>query len=174
MNRLVFIKQILLSLLIISLVYFFFCLNPRAKLTQDIRQARLIIGKHQNLLVQNRLAYVELTRLDPDPSQNYNRTELVSTINSTITEGIKLSQSENRIPQVDENLTTNFPNLLKNTEDIYKTQQQLLSSVFSTDQYLEGQAILRSDEAIKLLTNETNLILEYQYWQNKLSSFLDQ
>jgi len=54
------------------------------------------------------------------------------------------------------------------TEDVYKSQKEIVNNIKSSKSYSEGLDIIKSESSITLLTKQTNLILEYQYWLDKI------
>ena len=159
---------ILLGLFLIG--YYFLILGPRLAMSEKAAQLEKKISQHYFNLLQNRLTFVELTRLDPDSAAfNLEKSNLVGTLEKTKKEGLELVKKENNIPKVDNKLSNEFPLLLTDTENFYKEQEELLKKVFETKSYEKGVEILKTDDAIKLLTKQTNLILKYQYWLEKVN-----
>ncbi len=128
----------------ISGIYYFFFLKPSIKAQKELAQ------NHANL-VQNRLAYVELTRLDPkSASFDIEKSNLVAKLKETNKKGL-------------EDSSTSLA-----TRQIYERQNKLLEKVFATKSYQEGVSVLKSQEAVSLLTDQTNLILEMEFQLEKL------
>jgi hypothetical protein len=128
-----------------------------------------ILVENHAVLVQNRLAYVTLTRLDPDSTNFQAETaNIINTLQETQKEGLELVKEKNNIPNL-KNFDINFPKLVAETESVYRQQDELIKKVTETEKYEDGLVILKSDEAIELLTKQTNLILEYEYWLEKIN-----
>jgi hypothetical protein len=162
-----FFLKIFVFVLLFFGSYYLFILKPRLELPNKLLKAEKTIGEHSSTLIQNRLSFVELTRLDPN-SANFliEKSNVISKLKETNKEGLDLIQKQGSIPEINEELTKRFFILLSETKKIYEEQENLLERVFETKSYEEGVEILKSDEAISLLTRHTNLILEYKFWLN--------
>ena len=162
------IKILILTILFLTL-YYFFIVKPKVLLQKDITQAQTILTKNHTVLVQNRLAYIALTRLDPNSANfQYQTANIIDTLQETQKKGLDLVKEKNNIPDL-KNFDINFLKLLAETESVYRQQEELINEVIKTEKYEEGVEILKSDKAIELLTNQTNLILEYEYWLGKIN-----
>ena len=91
----VFIIKTLLFFTIITIGYYFLYLVPQSKQPQKLRKAEKVLTKHHSNLVQNRIAYVELTRLEPD-SANFDleRSDLVARLRQTRVHGLELLEEQ--------------------------------------------------------------------------------
>lgn len=166
-NILRFILTTLLITAVLFSLYYVFFLKPDQERLNDLIEAEKILTLHKTNLTQNRLSYVALTKLDPG-SLNFDpeRSELVLTLRNTGKDGLQLIKDWNTLPRVERKLNERFPLLLDSTENVYRNQDKLLEKVFATSSYEDGLDILKSTEAIILLTQQSNLILEYGYWIN--------
>lgn len=165
---LLFIAKILLVTAALLSLYYLAYLKPKIELQNKLNDAENTISPHMSALIQNRIAYLELTRLNAN-SINF-QTDILSIVNNlqeTQREGLKNISEKNTIPEIEE-LDTDFPELIKETEDIYKKQEELIVKVTATDSFEEGVRILKSDEAIILLTRQTNLILKYRLLSDQI------
>lgn len=133
MKYLLFGLKVVIILAVISVGYYFGYLKPHQV---KVKEASV----HYSNLVQNRSAYIALAKLDPNsPEFDNQKTNLIGIIKETNTKGIKEP--------------------LNNTEkEILERQNAILDKVFATDSYAAGVAILKSEESVKLLLDETNLI----------------
>ncbi len=162
-----FFLKIFVFVLLLFGSYYLFILKPRLELPNKLLKAEKTISEHSSTLIQNRLSFVELTRLDPN-SANFSieKSNVISKLKETNKEGLGLIQKQGSIPEINEELTKRFFILLSETKKIYEEQENLLERVFETKTYEEGVEILKSDQAVGLLTRHTNLILEYKFWLN--------
>ena len=145
-------------------------LKPKLELTNKFLSAEKVLNQHAFNLTQNRLSFVQLTRLNPkSASFDFEKSDLVGTLQKTIKEGLEAFEAKRETPSIDPKLSERFPALLEETKEIYKRQDGLLKRVFETKSYGEGVAIMKSSEAIELLTKQTNLILEYQFWLDEIN-----
>lgn len=162
------IKTLLLTALITSF-YYLILLRPTIKRQETLINTKNTLTANRSVLTQKRLAYVELTRLDPDSAGFQTETaNIINTLQKTQNEALVLTKEKNDIPKL-KGFDINFPKLLTETENVYRQQEELIKKVLATEKYEEGLGILRSEEAIKLLTKQTNLILEYEYWLEKIN-----
>ena len=135
MKTFLFILKVLVILAIISAGYYFGYLKPH--------QAKVrIVSEHYSNLVQNRTAYINLAKLDSTSADFDNqKVNLIDMIRQTNAKGLEnpLNDEEKRI------LTS---------------QNAILEKVFATTSYVDGVAILKSEESIKFIADETKLIEE--------------
>lgn len=157
-------------LLVIFLAgYFFFVLRPRLLLPNKIIKTEAGLNEHRSTLLQNRLALIELTRIDPDSGRfDFEKTNLVGTIQETNKRGLETLEGSSTIPEIDKELSSRYQGLLDETRRVYEEQGKLLERVFATDNYGAGVEVLHSDESIELLARQTNLVLEYDFWLEKV------
>jgi len=167
----IFLKVIILTT-IFSVLYFFFYLIPKAKEIKKRKELTNFLIPYKNILVQNRIAYIQLTKLDPrNPKFNNQKSNLVSILKE---EGLKkfenLEKENQNLPEV-KGVSEKIPPLLTKTKDTLLELEKLLQKVFETKTYEEGLKILKSDEAVKLLTRQTNLIIEFDSLIKQLNSY---
>ena len=112
---------------------------------------------------------MELTKLDSNsPGFDLEKSNLVTIVKKTNEEGLKALSGQSELPKIDNDLNNRYKSLLEETKTVYEDQEKLLEKVFATDSYEEGIEILYSEEAIELLTRQTNLILEYDFLLSRL------
>ncbi len=165
-----FALKVAFIFLILSFFYFSFYLSPKIKRQKEISDIKRYILTSYYILVQNKISYVFLTRLDEkSPDFNLEKSEIIESLKSTQKRG--LEYLGNPIPKesFDKNLSATLSTLSLETEKIYEEQKNLLDKVFSTKSYQEGLNLLKSKEAVNLLTRQTNLLLEYQFWLERLA-----
>lgn len=169
-SRIAFLVKILAITLLLFGGYYLFFLRPKLELTNSLIQAEKTLGGQMFNLTQNRVAYLELTHLEPKGGNfNLEKSNLVGTLQKTIKEGRDSLAGGVKIPNIDPKLTERFPTLLEETKTFYERQDKLLKKVFETKSYPEGVALMKSQEAVDLLTKQTNLILESQFWLDKIN-----
>lgn len=133
MRYVTLVIKVLVIFAVILLGYYFIYLLPHKG---EVKEA----SSHYSNLVQNRTAYVNLTKLDSkSPSFDIQKSNLVDIIKKTNAKGLEkpINEEERRF---------------------FEKQNEILDRVFATDSYEEGVAILKSDESIKLLIDQSNLI----------------
>jgi len=168
---LVTLVQILLISLVLFLTYYFFYLKPKIESAKNRAETRKILSLQEDNLIQNRLAFVELTKLDPKSSiLNLNSSDIMQTLERTHKTGLDLIKNESSIPKNTTITNDNYNALTSKSESIFNDQKKILYDVINTKSYKDGVAILKSKESIDLLTRQTNLILEYQYWIKNLQA----
>jgi hypothetical protein len=152
MKRIFFVLKIIIFLGLILLGYYFLYLKPLKAFNKEL-------SVNYSTLIQNRLAFVQLTQLDPkNVNFNQEKTNLVETIRKTNKEGFAMLEKSSRPSN----------SLILKAKDIFNNQNLLLEKVFATKSFEEGLTILKSKESIELLTDQTNLILEYRFRLEKL------
>ena len=165
----IFILKTLIITFLILLIYYLLILKPKIEAEKKLNQAEETLRLHKDTLVQNRISFVEITRLNPKYLDFQRETSIqFNLIEKTQKEGLKLIEEKNYLPPL--NLDLNFQELLDETKTFYD-QETFLKKVRSTTSYKEGLEILKSDEAINLLVRQTNLILKYNYWLEKVKNF---
>ena len=147
--RLMKVKGILIKslifLILLFLGYYFF--------------SKFLIEKEKNLalhysnLVQNKVAYINLTKLDPkDPAFDTQKSDLIGIIKETNKNGL-----ENPINDQE--------------KETFMRQGEILTKVYATKSYEEGVAILKSPESVTNLADQTKLIQELNSQIQKLREF---
>lgn len=161
----ILVFQILLVSLVLFSSYYFLFLKPKIELEENKTAAIKTLTLFENALTQNRLSYVSLTKLDPD-STNFDseRTNALKLLKSTQEDISKYADMYNSISFINQDLSTRFPALLTEIQDVNQKQMEIMDAVYKTKSYEEGLLILKSDEAVKILTDETNLILEIKHF----------
>ncbi len=150
--------------------YYFLFLGPKLAFPSKLLQVEERLAQHHFSLLQNRLSFVELTRLNPNSASfNLEKSNLVATVKKTSEEGLNALEKQSELPKIDNDLNSRYMSLLEETRMVYEDQEKFLEKVFATDSYQAGVEILKSDESIKLLTKQTNLILEYNFWLSRIS-----
>lgn len=163
------LKKTVFIFTLFLLGYYFFFLKPKLELSNKISRTENILSEQLSSLLQNRLSFVELTKLDPaSASFDLEKSNLVGTLKSTNEKGLKVSQEVQDIPEIDKDLSKRYKALLSETKEVYEAQNALLEKVFSTGSYESGVELLKSDEAVEILTLQTNLVLEYDFWLRKI------
>jgi len=172
-SHLALILKILFFTLLLSAGYYIFLLKPKLELPEKLLTVEKTLIIHQSILTQNRLAYAELTKLDPEnASFTSDSTNLVQTLEATQKDGLKTLSEKNNIPEINSLTKSEFEELLNETETIYIGQEELMKEVLATEKYKDAISILKSKEGVNLLTRQTNLILKYQFWLEKIDKLL--
>lgn len=137
MKYLTFIFKVIAILALIFIGYYFGYFKPNQA---KVREASI----HYSNLLQNRTAYINLAKLNPDdPSFDIQKSNLIDIIKETNTKGLKEP--------------------LNDTEkQLFERQNNLLEKVFTTKSYEDGVEILKSDESVKLLKDMSDLLAELQ------------
>jgi len=162
------VKTFVFLILLLAGYYFLF-LGPKLAFPSKLLQAEERLAQHHSNLLQNRLSFVELTRLDPNSTGfNLEKSNLVLIVKKTNEEGLNALEKQSELPKIDNDINSRYESLLGETRTVYEDQEKLLEKVFATDSYQEGVEILYSEEAIELLTRQTNLILEYDFLLSRL------
>lgn len=147
MKRLFFVSKIILFLVIIFAGYYFLYLRPINAFNNELTT------NYFNL-IQNRLAFVQLTSLNPkDANFSQEKTNLVETIKKTNEKGLTMLNESSRPSN----------SFILKAKKVFDNQNTLLNKVFATKSFEEGVQLLKSKEAIELLTDQTNLILELRF-----------
>lgn len=128
------LTKIFVFLILLTFGYYFF--------------SRFFIEKEKSLffhysnLLQNKIAYVSITKLNPkDPAFDIQKENVIGIIKETNKKGLE--------------------NPINNREkEIFIRQQAILTKVYATKSYEEGVAILKSPESVANLTDQTKLIQE--------------
>ncbi len=129
----VIIKTLILLIIFAAGYYFFGKIEAQKK-----KDASL----HYSNLVKNKLAYVSLARLNPK------------------NDGFDIEKS-NLIGIIKDTNKTELKNPINAKEKgILTRQNTILEKVFATKSYEEGVFILKSEESVALLTDQTKLIEE--------------
>jgi hypothetical protein len=162
------VKTFIFLILLLAGYYFLF-LGPKLAFPSKLHQVEERLAEHHFNLLQNRLSFVELTKLDPNSTSfNLEKSNLVATVKKTSEEGLNALEKQSELPKIDNDLNNRYKSLLEETRAVYENQEKLLEEVFATDSYEAGVKILYSEEAIELLTRQTNLILEYDFLLSQL------
>ncbi len=111
------------------------------------------VSIHYANMVKNKLAYVNLAKLDSkSPGFDTEKTNLVGIIKETNKDGLEKP--------------------LDNKEkEIFTRQNTILNKVFATKSYEDGVVILKSQESVANLADQTKLIREMASQIAKLKEF---
>ncbi len=140
-----FLAKTLILTILFTVLYYLIFLSPQISKQKRLNDKIISLSSNLSILVQNRLSFIELTRLDPkSPSFNSQKSELINTIKITNQKGL------------------NEPSFPDKAKEIFQRQNKLLEKVFTTNSYEEGVLLLKSKESLELLTDQTNLILDLQ------------
>lgn len=141
------IAKIVGFLAILLLGYYFFFLKPQQETAAKIKT----LSKYHSNLVQNRIAYVELTRLDPkDPNAKSQKDNLLSIIASTQKESLGFNEPKIR--------------------QIYERQAKIIEKLKNSKTFEEGVNLLKGQESVANLADQTNLILEFEFQLERLKA----
>jgi len=144
-NLISFLLKVLFFLGILLFAYYL-PLSNLDSAQEKLISAKTQIQKNRANLVQNRISYIELTRLDPNSGNfDFEKSDLITQIKKTNKDGLDDST---------------FP---EEAKEIYKKQNMLLEKVFATNSYAGGVAILKSQESLEMLKDQTNLIMEWEF-----------
>lgn len=169
-----FISKVAVLTLAITIAYYFAIIKPNQIKIFKIKETKKILSTNYANLVQNRIAFTELTRLDPNAINfDSQKSDLVATLTRSNEEGLKALDASFNNQNIAEIVKEDYPELIEKTKTFYKDQKDLLEKVFATKSYQEGVEILKSDEAIKLLTDQTNLILNFDFQIRRLEKELE-
>jgi len=160
---LIFTFKVLAFIAIFSSLYYFFILKSQILLKKEKLELVSALDRHKSLLTQNRLAYVELAKLDPKSSIfNDDKSNVIGHIQDSNKKGSEISDSFKPLAK-EPGFNQKITDLFKDSKQIYIEQNSLLDKVFTTKSYGDGLKILKSDESVALLTRQTNLILQYDF-----------
>lgn len=126
------LKVILIVTIIIAGYYFAYLKPHQAKMKEN--------AIHYSFLVQNRIAFINLAKLNPELADfDAQKANLIDIIRLTNSKGLEkpINNEEKRI---------------------LEKETSILNKVFQTKSYADGVAILKSEESIKILEDETKLI----------------
>lgn len=157
---------------IISSVYYLLILAPVLKQSQNLRETKKVLQLHHINLVQNRLSYVELARLNWNSANFQSETsDLVETIQDTQARGAELAAEYPSVPDIG-GLDIDYLRLISDTSELFGNQAILLEQITQTESYDEGLEIVKSQESVDLLMKQTKLISEYQNKIDELERML--
>jgi hypothetical protein len=270
---------------LLFVIYYFLFLSPKHQIPNALLDAEKILSTHYNKLIQNRLSYIGLSKLDASSSKFENeRVEIIAEMQKTNEDGLKALNDPEQLKKVNgapsgvlsflnRDIANAYPTLLEKSKKVYEEQklfieklsildstisklfayhpetdlgtldpqkdkellleriasaksgldmiqeniqalgwkkkevdkligemnrtqvilteletsletngngQEKIETLYTQFGSLKSQALLaetsviRSDESVKLLTKQTNLILEYEYWLGKINSFQEE
>ena len=163
-----FILKIFVLLALLLSVFYFFFLRPKYN-QNKLEGAQNTLSLHHSNLLQNRLSFIELTKLDSNSATyNFDKLNLIGILQESNQKGLKDLGDHFEIPDIDKELSERSSGLMIETRDAYEKQNILLEKVFATTSYEEGIKILRSGESVSILTDQTNLLLELEYYLTRL------
>ncbi len=138
------LKALFLFLLLIGGYYFF----SKAQIAKE-----KVLAIHYFNLVQNKISYLNLAKLDPkDASFDIQKSNLIGIIKETNKKGLEKPINSKE-------------------KEIFERQNKILEKVFATKTYEEGVAILKSPESVLLLADQMKLIEELGREREKLKVF---
>lgn len=139
--------RVVVLLLILIGAYYIFFLIPKV---QAAAKVKTFTEYHSNL-VQNRISYVDLTKLKPNDSNvQSQKNALLLKISETQKQGVNFTD--------------------KRVKDIYERQSRLIEKLKNSKTFEEGINLLKGQESVVLLTDQTNLILELEFQLERLKA----
>lgn len=169
-NTFKIIIKIILILLALLLAYYFILLKPKLELPNALLKTEKVLSQYHANLLQNKIAYVGLTKLNSNSANiSAEKSHLISTLQQTNKEGIELTKKKQELPKIDSELTRQFPKLLEKHKQILEEQNQILDELLQLKTFEEGLELIRSNRSVEMLTRQTNLILEYEFWLDKIN-----
>lgn len=161
----------LILLLVLVAGYYFIHLKPQIADMRNAREASKILAEYEHILVQNRLALVELTRVDPNlPGASLQAAGLISKIEGTIDSASDILANPYELSFVkNDELSARYPQIIEEVKNNLQGQKTLIEELKGAQSYSEGIEVLTSNTTISLITRLTNLILEIQFWEESLS-----
>lgn len=120
-------------------------------------------------LVQNRLAFVGLTKLDPSSASAIGEKEgLLTNVEESIRTGLEKTDSIKIKWWAEMVVIRKWPELIRIQREVYARQREILDNLYKQQTFADGMKVLKSEQSVKLLTDQTNLILEYEFWGDKI------
>lgn len=180
MHRLkVFIKWLLLTLLTAGVLlagYYFLILKPRLALPKALLESQQILGEFHEVLLQNRIALTELTRLDPSTSDFFDEKQRSLTrLNETNQAALKLANNPPPLPKKTTNelndLKKAYPSLTQQTKTLLELQQSLIKKLNLTHELLEN--IYRYDPVVDLEDLDINNPTDKEELTSRLNAALE-
>lgn len=177
--RKLLITRFILLLFLIFAGYYLLFLRPLLALPGAYDKTAKILSQHHANLLQNRLALVGLAKLDPQSqTAHLDKNRLFSALTETNRKGLELLNAAAALPKVRgvPTQSTRFLNselneaakiLSEKTRSLFNEQKPLIAELEQMDVNRQ-RARIRADDAVKLLTDHTNLILEYEFWMKRI------
>lgn len=176
MKKIIF-RALVLAGTLFALYYLFF-LGPSLRYSKELAALESALAAENFNLVQNRLALINLARIEPESPGAYeqvmsNFENLKSTRQIGIANTAKPSPADQRGGREIAEIAGKIPELSGRAGAVYERQDQLIAGIsdwlnLEEKRFSVLKQIIGSDENLANLTAQTNLIREYDYWLKKI------
>ncbi|MDP2693188.1 MAG: hypothetical protein Q8O88_06175 [bacterium] len=160
--------------------YYWLFLRPELIIWEKVQKNEQILIVQKNYLSQSRIIMVELIKSDVNdyyyPTHLKKTLELLSQINNTALKKSKetisydpvLSLGRKNIRAYNRNILSGIYKITEENKVFLSKQKEMLSNLqlLNFDQQKE---FLHTNQVVPLLTEQTNLTLEYDYWLNQIT-----
>ncbi len=92
---------------------------------------------------------------------------MVAIVEQTGRQGLEVIEKARTGSKTTTKLVPKWQGMLGVGEDIYQRQREMLDKLYGQKTFADGMKVLRSPEAVGLVTDQTNLILELEYWERE-------
>jgi hypothetical protein len=181
-NSVFLLIKIIFLLFLFLFFYYVLFLNADSKFSDTLIESEKYLNKQKNYLSQSRIALVEMIKMDPD-SKNFvldkrNSLKTIKEINEKALEEADNKfdlQNTTSFPNeysdfINKELKTELNNLSEKNKNFLLEQKDFLSELEAVN-FPDQTEFLKSDRSIKFLTDQTNLILEYDFLLEKVNYY---
>lgn len=167
-------KEIILKTLLISILlfacYYIFVFRPREKYIKNLSEDRNNLQTHYSYLVQNKIAFENLKKIDvKNTHANFDKEKSIEIVTKTSQEGASRIKNNKYMPKTNKELKGRYTDLLNETLLIYINEDNLMDELKRASDYSKGMELLSSEKYNEILSKQSQLIIEYTELITKLN-----
>ncbi|OGH60023.1 MAG: hypothetical protein A2725_00020 [Candidatus Magasanikbacteria bacterium RIFCSPHIGHO2_01_FULL_33_34] len=180
------IIKVIILLSLFLFIYYLLYIKSNLIISENLIKTEKILNEQKNYISQSRITFIELIKLDPkSPNFVLEKRNEVKTLNEINEKALIYLENPYTYPKIfikpkkysnflGNELKEKMMKLRQKNKNFFIEQKEFFSKL-ETINFQDQTEFLKSAESIKLLTKQTNLILEHQflldkinYYQNKL------
>ena len=174
--------RILILFLLFLFVYYLLYIKSNLVISKTLIESEKVLNEHKNYISQSRITFIELIKLDPEsPNFVLEKRNEIKTLDEINKKALEYLANPYNYPKIlikpneysnflDNKLEKGLISLAEKNKNFFLEQKKFFSKL-ETINFQDQTEFLKSPESIKLLTEQTNLIFEYNFLLDKIDYY---